>query len=510
MKKLPIGIQNFREIITEGYYYVDKTLFIEKLLEGKYYFLSRPRRFGKSLFLDTLKEFFSGNKELFKDLYIYERWDWKVKYPVVKISFGSGDFSTKEKFIESLFADLRMLSEQYEIELKENLLNKQLEEFIKKIYKKYNQKVVVLIDEYDKPILDVIENKEIAKENQLVLKNFFSALKELDPYLKFVFLTGVSRFSKVSMFSGLNQLRDITLSSDFATICGYTQKDLETIFADRLKEFDKNQLQKWYNGYNWLGEKVYNPFDILLLFAEKSFKPFWFETGTPTFLIKLFKENNYFLPEIENLQVGEELLSNLDVENIYPENLLFQSGYLTIEEMIPGPLKTSYKLSYPNFEVRTSFNHYFFLYLTPPSTIKNQLEAKILQAFTSNQLNNLKEILTSFFASIPYDWYRKNELDKYEGYYASVVYALFNGAGFDVIAEDITSKGRIDLSVFYQNQAYLIEFKVVDEVERNALEKLEKKKYFTKYKEHYQDIYLIGIEFSKKERNIVDFEFKKI
>jgi hypothetical protein len=511
MKELPIGIQTFRDIIEGNYYYVDKTAFILKLAKGKYYFLSRPRRFGKSLFLDTIKEAFSGNKELFKGLYIYGKWDWSKKHPIIKISFAIGTNNNSEKLRSTISFNLKNVAYDYKINLEEEELNLKFYELIRKLYEKYNEKVVILIDEYDKPILDAIENIEYAKENREILKDFYSVLKDADPYIKLAFLTGVSRFSKVSIFSGLNQLNDITLDPNFATICGYTQTDLETVFADTIKDFDKEEVRKWYNGYSWLGEKVYNPFDILMLFDKKIFRPYWFETGTPTFLIKLFKQNKYYLPELENLEVGEELLSNLDIDDLYVENLLFQSGYLTIKDAIEEPTERIYILSYPNFEVKKSFNSYFLLYFLQDKSIKGKTDIAIKSALRDNQIEKLKDILHRFFASIPYDWYRKNDLESYEGFYASIVYALFSGAGFETIAEDTTNKGRIDLTIIYNNKVYIIEFKVIeDQPENTALKQIEEKKYNEKYLGKYEEVYLIGIEFSKKDRNIVDFQWKAV
>ncbi|HRU66809.1 MAG TPA: AAA family ATPase, partial [Spirochaetota bacterium] len=381
------------------------------------------------------------------------------------------------------------------------------QEAIRTLYEKYKEKVVVLVDEYDKPILDRIDEPEIARENREILKDFYSVLKDTDIYLKLVFLTGVSRFSKVSIFSGLNQLQDITLNPEYATICGYTQRDLETVFEERIKDFDKEEVKLWYNGYNWLGESVYNPFDILLLLSEKRFRSFWFETGTPTFLIKLFQKNSYYLPELENLEVGEEIVSNLDIDNIYPENLLFQAGYLTIKGQIRKGTKLKYILTYPNIEVKISFNDAFLDYLTPSPVTKEKTESRMYDLIEENDIEKLKEVLYSFFASIPLDWYRKNDLESYEGFYASVVYALFNGSGLEVKAEDITNKGRIDLTVFIEERAYMIEFKVVEEkMEGKALQQIKEKRYFEKYINQYKDIYLVGIEFSKAERNIVGFE----
>jgi len=508
MKLLPIGIQTFKDIIEGGFYYVDKTHFIPKLT-SKYYFLSRPRRFGKSLFLDTLKEAFSGNKELFKGLYLYDNWNWEKKYPVIKISFGGGSVRTPKALINHMSFILKNASRDHQIELKESIPDEQFYELIKSLSEKRGSQVVVLIDEYDKPILDAIENIEVARENREILKDFYSVLKDADPYLKLVFLTGVSRFSKVSIFSGLNQLQDITIDPNFATVCGYTQSELESVFEDRLKDFDKEKIKVWYNGYSWLGESVYNPFDILLLFSEKRFRAFWFETGTPTFLIKLFMKNRYYIPELENLEVGDEILSNLDVDNIFPENLLFQAGYLTIKEFMEE--YGTYILSYPNLEVRKSFNSSFLIYVFKEPVSVSKTETNIKRAILTKDIDKLKDAIYTFFASIPHDWYRKNDIASYEGFYASIVYALFNGAGLNVIAEDNTNKGQIDLSVFNQDSVYIIEFKVVEDKEEGmALKQIKDKRYYEKYMGKYQEIYLIGIEFSKKDKNIVGFEWEKV
>jgi len=509
MKLLPIGIQTFKDIIEGDFYYVDKTHFIPKLT-SKYYFLSRPRRFGKSLFLDTLKEAFSGNKELFKGLYLYDNWDWEKRYPIIKFDLSQAYPDTEENLLESLKLFLDDTARSYNIKLTKRLIPLKFQELIQKLYEKYNQKVVVLIDEYDKPILDVIEDIEKARRNRDILKKFFEILKPSDPYLKLVFLTGVSRFSKVSIFSGLNQLNDITIDPNFATACGYTQSELESVFEDRLKDFDKEKIKVWYNGYSWLGESVYNPFDILLLFDKKMFKPYWFETGTPTFLIKMFMKNKYYLPELENLEVGEEILSNLDVDNIRVENLLFQAGYLTIKDFKTKGNKNLYTLSFPNLEVKMSLNDFFFGYVVENLSLKDRTEVGLIDAFETKQVEKLKDILHRFFASIPHDWYRKNNIDSYEGFYASIVYALFNGAGLNVIAEDNTNKGQIDLSVFNQDSVYIVEFKVVEDKEEGvALKQTKEKRYYEKYIGKYQEIYLIGIEFSKKDKNIVGFEWEK-
>ena len=293
MKKLPIGIQTFSEIRTENYIYIDKTKLAYALIEnGKYYFLSRPRRFGKSLFIDTLKNIFESKKELFKGLYIYDKLDWAKSFPVININFAGGVIRDEKLLNEKITNKLFEIAGNYEITLKYKNISDQFEELIKKIHNKFNRKVVILIDEYDKPILDNITDPSMASDMRDGLKNLYSVIKGTDEYIKFVFLTGVSKFSKVSIFSGLNNLEDITLNEDYATICGYTQNDLETSFASHLENVDMDKLREWYNGYNFLGDNVYNPFDILLFIKNRfKYNSYWFSTGTPSFLIYLIKQN---------------------------------------------------------------------------------------------------------------------------------------------------------------------------------------------------------------------------
>ncbi|AEH44599.1 AAA-ATPase [Thermodesulfatator indicus DSM 15286] len=512
-KKLPVGIQSFENIRTENYYYVDKTRFVKKLVdEGKYYFLSRPRRFGKSLFLDTLRQAFLAKKELFEGLYLEDNWDWSIKYPVIYISFGSGVIREKEILQKKINYILDDHAQFYDVCLTKNIIPDKANELFQKLADKCGQKVVVLIDEYDKPILDNINKTETATEIREELKNFYSVLKDADPYLKFVFITGVTKFSKVSLFSGLNNLEDITISPSFATICGYTQSEFEKTFADRLEGVDLDEVRRWYNGYSWLGEPVYNPFDILLFLKEKIFRPYWFETGTPTFLIKLLFEKRYCLPDLENLEAGEELIESFEVENIKLETLLFQTGYLTIAEkieLLPG--EAVYKLKYPNIEVKKALADHVLNYIFEDISTKTHNKTKLARILISGDVPLLLEVFKAIFAGIPHDWYRKTELHRYEGFYASVFYAYFAALGLDVRVEDSTSKGRLDMAVRFEDRCYLFEFKVVEiEPEGRALEQLKAKKYHEKYLTGCGKIYLIGIEFSQKERNIVGFEWEEI
>ncbi|HIP12662.1 MAG TPA: hypothetical protein EYG73_08085, partial [Arcobacter sp.] len=331
MKNLPIGIQTFAKIRDkkENYIYIDKTdLALNLITSSGYYFLSRPRRFGKSLFLDTLKDIFEGKKELFEGLYIYDKWDWETTYPVIKISFGAGVIEDRADLDKRIFNIIKTNQEKLEIECDDIEDSREcFLQLIRLAYKKYNQKVVILIDEYDKPILDNITDKELSKEIRDRLKNIYSVIKDSDQYIKFAFLTGVSKFSKVSLFSGLNNLEDISLDARYATICGYTHSDVKETFSERLDGVDLDELKRWYNGYNFLGEGVYNPFDILLFFSKgQLYRHYWFETGSPAFLIEILKEQKYYLPNLENIYMSETDLSSFDVDDIKLETLLFQTG----------------------------------------------------------------------------------------------------------------------------------------------------------------------------------------
>lgn len=516
MKRLPIGIQNLEEIITENYYYVDKTKFVYDLFSrGKYYFLSRPRRFGKSLFVDTLKQAFLGNKELFKGLFLENNWNWNKQYPVIHIDFGTGvvdkeEQNKNENLKDYILKRLKENAKQYQVEIKEEIYYEAFRELIISLNAKYNERVVILIDEYDKPILDRIEDKEEADRNREILRSFYSVIKSSDSYLKFVFITGVTKFNKVSIFSGLNQLDDISIDKRYSAICGYTEEELINVFADRIKEFNLQKVRYWYNGYNWRGESVYNPFDVLLFLSKKDFQPYWFATGTATFLMKLIKEKRYYLPQIENIKLSDSIMDSFDVEDISIENLLFQTGYLTIKGEYEIGGRKVYQLDYPNFEVKVALNDHLLQYLTDKKQT-GDIYLNIFEAFASNNLKKFEQLLKSFYASIPYEWYNKNELNKYEGYYASVFYSLIAGAGFDVKVEDSTNKGKVDLSIHYENKVYVIEFKVIkNETEKgSALKQIKESKYYEKYEHTSDKIYLTGIEFDQTERNIVNFEFEK-
>jgi hypothetical protein len=520
MKNLPIGYSNLNEIIKNNCVYVDKSKFVKQLIQyaGKYYFLSRPRRFGKSLFLDTIKQAFLGNKEPFIGLYLEHNWDWDIKYPIIHISFGSGVNQTTEQLDNKITELLHTNASSYQIQLQQSTISGKFKELITQLYTKHELGVVILIDEYDKPILDNIDNPDVAIQMRERLKDLYSVIKDCDQYIKLVFLTGVSKFSKVNLFSGLNNLNDITLDAKYADICGYTQTELEYTFHDRLIDVNLPKLKQWYNGYNFTGtnaQKVYNPADILKFFDNaKIYDNYWFETGNPSFLIKLLKMQRYFLPQIEKLVTSGQLLSNFDVNNISIEALLFQTGYLTISEIIPSQMgggTPSYRLDYPNFEVRHALSTSLIEYFIENKAALAHSRQDLIDALINKRFDKLQNGLISLFASIPYNWYTNNDIANFEGFYATIVYTLLNSLGANAIAENAVSTGRIDLSIELPEHIVLLEFKLSHTADAlDAIQQIETKQYANKFIASGKDIYLIGISFDTTAKNVNDFICKKL
>jgi hypothetical protein len=508
LAKLPIGIQTFEKIREEDYLYVDKTQRIKDLIDrGSYYFLSRPRRFGKSLLVSTMQALFEGREELFRGLYIHDKWDWEKSCPVIKISFGgvARDLADmKQDVVGILKQNQRRLD--ISCEDKENI-GGCFRELIERASEKYGDKVVILVDEYDKLIVDNLDQPEVAAQGREVLRDIYTTIKDSDEYVRFAFLTGVSKFSKVSVFSGLNNLEDITLNPDSSDICGYTQNDLESTFAGHLEGADMDKVRLWYNGYNFMGEPVYNPFDILLFIKNKFiFRNYWFSTGTPTLLIKLLQKQNYFVPNLEDLRVSESLIDSYDVENVQLEPILFQTGYLTIKEQMRAGAVIMYKLCFPNLETRYSFNDVLLSYLTGQESEKANFQFDIYEFLVQGDLKGFERTLKSLFASIPYTNYVNNTISSYEGYYASVIYAYLASLGLDIVAEDVTNKGRIELTLKLEDFIFILEFKV--DGEGRALEQIKEKDYARKYKKDGRTVYLLGIDFDSSKRNLSGFEWE--
>ena len=512
-RRLPIGIQTFRTIREEGCYYVDKTAHVRRLLdEGTHYFLSRPRRFGKSLFLDTLKELFEGHETLFAGLAIHDRWDWSVRHPVLRLSFGSGNFNELGHVATSLMAQLDAVERESGVTSAYRTGPQRFAHLLESLHHRAGQRVVVLVDEYDKPIIDALEAPETARANRDYLRGLYAVIKDSDAHVRFAFLTGVTRFSRVNLFSGLNNLKDITLDPRYSAVCGYTDADLDAVFAPELPGLDRQQIRAWYDGYGWRGdEKVYNPFDILLLFDRREFDAYWFESATPTFLVETLVRRRVSSLALEGMLSSSELLSSFDVGAIATEALLFQTGYLTIKGSERLGSETLYRLGYPNLEVRQSLNRSLLRHLVQDATRQTANSARLYRLLEADDFAGLEALFQAFFASIPYEWYTNNAIAGYEGYYASVFYSYFAALGLDITVEDSTSHGRVDMALRFGGRVYLLEFKVVELArEGAALAQLKARGYADKYRASGEPVYLIGVEFSKDSRNLTAFTAERV
>jgi hypothetical protein len=507
MKKLGIGISDFRELINGNYIYVDKTEYIYKLINsGKYYFLSRPRRFGKSLLLSTIEYLFKGERELFKGLYIQNKWKWEEIYPVIIIDFGDTQVKNERELQKELKAIIVETGREYNYKYNEEYtINRNLRLLIDGIYEESKKQVVILIDEYDKPILDNIDRKEEVERIRETLKGFYTTLKGLDKYIKFVLVTGVSKFAKVSLFSGLNQLKDISLDVRYGNICGYTQEELEKNFKEYLEGVNLEEVKEWYNGYNFLGEKLYNPFDILLYLDSKRFDNYWYKTGIPSFLIKLIKEREYDVSELENKIVKKNVLEKFDLEEVRIEALMFQTGYLTIKEEYNKEYGQEYKLGFPNKEVRISFNE-DILPLVLKDDIRENIADKIIEILKKEEIEKLREQVEILISNISYVHY------KGESSYVIAIFSLLYSTGLNVITEDNTHKGRIDLTIIVNKSiVYIMEVKVIEEEKEKgkAIRQIQEKEYYKKYL-NYEKIYIVGIDINKEKKKIVNYEYKKV
>ena len=510
MKKLPIGDSSFSAIVEDNLLYVDKTKKIYELIsKGKKYFLSRPRRFGKSLTISTLEAIWNGRKELFKGLWIEKSdWTWE-KYPVMRLDMSGGDSRVREILERSIKFDLKVVADKYEVSLNQELpLADTLKELILNVYKKYNQKVVILIDEYDKPIIEHLtkENLHIAKENREILKNFYGVIKIMDEYVRFVFMTGVSKFSKVGVFSGLNNLSDITMNPQYGDLVGLTQEELESNFDEyinelaKVEELDKEQtldkIRDWYNGFRFSkGDvTVYNPYSTLLLFGSYNFENYWFSSGTPTFLINLIKDNNYDFSKMDSFESNSKIFDSYEIEDLNIQALLYQTGYVTIKDYVAS--FNSYILGYPNREVRISFSEHL---IEIASGVRRENLAtpirELVLSLRSSEMDKFFKVLKVFFANVPQDIQLTNEK-----YYQTIFYVLFLLIGIHVKAEVQTGDGRIDAVIKANEKIYLFEFKLNDTAE-SALKQIRDKEYFKKYLLE-KDVKLVGVEFSKETKNI--------
>ena len=518
-KDLPIGIQTFKDLVEGNFIYVDKTKHLYELIkpEKGVYFLSRPRRFGKSLLVSTLSSIFKGDKELFKNLWIYDSdYTWE-KHPVIKLSMANSQVGETDTMETRIKIQLNYIAEEYGIELDlKPYVDIVFTDLIHKLHQKTGMKVVVLVDEYDGPIINHINDIPKANENRDLLRNFYKVLKDEDASLRFVFLTGVSKFAKTSIFSGLNNLEILTMDQKSSNLLGYTQDELEFYFKDHINELSKtfsltkekalSKIRYWYNGYRFSEAKikVYNPFSTLLLFKKQKFSSHWFATGTPTFLINLIKKEN---PDIENFEkevnISEFELDSYDLESIPVIPLMFDTGYLTIKEAKCRADMTSFSLTYPNNEVKIALIHNLLAgYSEENSANVSSFVIALSDMILENDLESFMSKLKSYFASIPYDIVPKRNLD--EKYFQLIFYLLMRSTSFNVNIEDRTSDGRIDLVLEADDNIYLFEFKI-DSSAEVALKQIKDKGYYEKYSNIPKKLFLIGINFDTKTRNISEY-----
>jgi hypothetical protein len=519
LKKLPVDVQAFEKMRGDNYVYVDKTRHIYKMIsEGTYYFLSRPRRFGKSLLVSTLKCLFQGKKDLFEGLWIaeYAEWSWQ-EHPVVLLDFSDVANDSPEHLRQDLEATLHDIAGDYGFDLRGPLLQSKFRELIRTLARNTEMPVVVLIDEYDKPIIDHLgkgeEGLEIAKANRDLLKNFFGVLKSgrLAPILRCVFLTGISRFSKVSIFSQLNNLIDISMHDAYSDILGYTQEELEQCFRGHIEQLASHvgrshnellrQLALQYNGYRFAEKdaRVYNPYSILKALAEQKLKNYWFETATPSFLIHFLKqERHLFLPQLEGIEVTRAIFATFELEHLFPEALLFQTGYLTITHV----RNEIYSLDYPNQEVKNAFSEQLLLALTKweERTLGSHVR-QLAEYLRDENLEAFFETMTAIFASIPYTLNSQRD----EAYFHTIFYLMLSASGVDADCEPLSSEGRIDLAVKFLDVVYLIEFKCNQSADA-AIQQIQEKHYADRYRQQGMQITLIGINFDTQKRNLTEWK----
>lgn len=511
-QNLPLGLQDFRKIIENDFKYIDKTRYIYEMCRNSgAYFLSRPRRFGKSITLAVLQELYLGSQELFKGLWIADKWDWSRKHPVIRISFSALGFQENGLQASLSFALDELIREHQIRAIQGNISNK-FAHLIKQLAKK--SKVVVLIDEYDAPIINYI-GKAIDKayENRELLKSFYTVLKDLDSHLQLVFITGVSKFSKVGIFSGMNNLTDLSMHPQYATMLGYTQQELESNFAEELSGSSQklalsnpellDKLRWWYNGYRFEedAETVYNPVSINNFFNQNKFENFWFETGTPSFLINLLKQEGIF--SFTNDPQPKQSFDTFELENLNVYGLLYQTGYLTIKSRNPFGL---YELDYPNHEVEHAMNGYLFEAFSGLRHSEGlPLVFKIETLLRKQQLEQVMRILQGMFKDIPYQLHEHYP----EKFFHAAIHLLFTYMGLSVHSEVCMADGRADAVVETPTHIYLFEFKL-DQSADVALNQIRKKEYYQAFWQKGKPVMGVGVNFSSQTKNIQDWKVEEM
>ena len=532
---LPIGLQSFESLRRANFLYVDKTEFIEKLLHGKYYFLSRPRRFGKSLFLSTLKAYFLGQKELFEGLYIGKheeelaaeqaRQPW-IKYPVLHLDLNAKNYVSRKSLLEILDFHLSDWEEKYSITKKEETPEDRFKILLQTIYETTHQQVVILIDEYDKPLLETIEPKdaELNEAYRKILKSFYGVIKNCDQYIRLAFLTGVTKFGKISIFSDLNNLRDISLENDFSAICGITEDELHKNFLPEVdllcekKNLEREalfkRLKKQYDGYRFSenGVQIYNPFSLLNAFAKKDLGDYWFYSGTPTFLIKYLQSEHFFIPDLDNdnVLIGKSMMENMRADPSQLVSIFYQSGYLTIKDY--DEHDGIYRLGFPNNEVR-----YAFLEVLLPSYLDWGMRPITVEISAFNKeidagkVDDFMTRVKSIIAAIPYSTVPRKNIKLREEYYQGIVAVIFQMLGRLIQTEVHCATGRVDAILHTANIIYIFEFKLWSAGSaEDAIEQIKTQGYADKFLSSRKQIVLVGASFDSRRRNLRTWKTERV
>ena len=518
MKNITSSVYTFEYLIQGDFLYVDKTEYIWRLIEPakEMYFLSRPRRFGKSLTISTLKAVFGGKKELFKGLALYNKpFDWK-SHPVIHLDMANCQAKTPAALDGFIQDTLVQLAEEHHVQLRGQSNSKRFEFLIDDIAKKNNESVVILLDEYDKPVLNALSGPN-ALECRDVLKGFYSSIKKCEDRLRFAFVTGVSKFCHVSLFSDLNNLTDITMDARYATMLGYTQAEFESNFKEHIEAAEKRQvfghreflaeIKNWYDGFRFEegAESVYNPVSLAQFFEHGGkFNNYWFKTGTPDFLVKITQSQDFDFSAALNEPVPEIAFSAFEIDNIDPLSLLLQTGYLTIKGTVQNLGETWYMLDFPNKEVSSAFNAYLLnRYSGKRQTGGVKFISEVANALLNGDLERMHKVMEVFFAGIPYSAYKKNEAT-----FQAIFFALFRLLGEYVEAESCTDNGRIDAVVKTDRAIYLFEFKM--DGKKNALSQIKEKEYFKKYLMDQREIHIVGVDFDSRKGNLTDWKTERI
>ena len=532
---LPIGGQDFSDLRRNGFIYVDKTHFVADLVSAsKYYFLSRPRRFGKSLFLSTLKAYFEGKKECFEGLFL-EKWEeaqaaqegreaWQ-QYPVLYLDLNAKNYESRENLENVLDRHLSIWENKYGVKEKRVDLEDRFQSLLRYIYETTHQQVIVLVDEYDKPLLLTLEEglEDLNNEYRRILKGFFAVLKSGDPYLRFVFLTGVSRFSKISLFSDLNHLNDISLNRDYSSVCGITDEELKSNFQPEIKALSESEqltyeetlekLKQTYDGYLFIdgGEHVYNPFSLLNVFSDRMFFDYWFQSGTPTFLVQYLKKAHFYLPDLENnVEIDLSSLNNFKVDVGSPIPILYQAGYLTLKSY--NRRSGLYSLGYPNNEVKYGLiRNLLPSYSNLDETKVQRFVWQFYEKVCSGDVASFMQVISDLLANIPYSSASKDDVRWREQNYQIAVALIFQFMGMYTQTEVYSAKGRADCVVYTEHIIYIFEFKLWSAgTAEEALTQIQAQEYYKPLRLQGKKLVLIGTSFDEEKRNIKEWKSLEI